>query len=103
MVKNLSQIVSSKQTAQNVLARFASPITTGIHRDNSWKVVNQFFRAVRDCGGQIEIISSAYFGEMAGKRWVLSITNNGFTYSGILTASFSDKPNGDLYDLVLTF
>jgi hypothetical protein len=37
-----------------------------------------------------------------GKRWVLSVTANGFTFPAILTASFADKANGDLYDLTVT-
>jgi hypothetical protein len=103
MVTNLSTPVSSKQTAQNVVSRIAAPFCRGMHRDNSWQAVSQLFRSIRALGGEVETQSANYFGECAGKRWLLEIEANGFRFPATLTASFSDAPNGEIYDLVLTF
>lgn len=103
MVTNLSTPVSTKQTAQNVVSRIAAPFCRGMHRDNSWKAVSQLFRSITALGGNVETQSANYFGDCAGKRWVLEIEANGFRFPATLTASFSDAPNGEIYDLVLTF
>ncbi len=105
-MKNLSDIVASKKTAQNRLLTLVAPFCTGMHRDNCWKSVSQLFNSVRAMGGEISIESAKYFDAFGvndmGKKWVLTVTCNGFTFPAVLTASFSDKPNGEVYDLVLT-
>lgn len=106
MKKNLSDLVSSKKTAQNRFLSLLSPVTYGFFRDNHWDGPNQVFRAVRALGGEVEIESTNYFevnGVSAmGKKWILSISANGFVFPAVLTASFADKQNGDLYDLTVT-
>ena len=105
-MKNLIQPVASKKTAQNRFLSLLSPVTYGFFRDNCWDGPNQVFRAIRALGGEVEINGTNYFevnGVSAmGKRWILSVTANGFTFPAILTASFADKANGDLYDLTIT-
>jgi hypothetical protein len=105
-MKNLSDIVASKKTAQSRLLTLVSPFCTGMHRDNSWKAVSQLFNSVRAMGGEVSIEKTEYFSSFGvndmGKKWFLSVTSNGFSFPCILTASFSDKPNGEIYDLVLT-
>lgn len=103
MVTNLSNPVSSKQTAQNVVSRTVAPFCRGMHKDNSWQAVSQLFRSITALGGLVETNKTEYFGNTAGKRWVLEIEANGFRFPATLTASFSDAPNGEIYDLVLTF
>ena len=103
MVTNLSTPVTSKQTAKNAVSRFVAPLCTGVHKDNSWAAVHQLFRSITALGGVVEIMRTEYFNNAAGKRWYLDLEANGFKFSGILTASFSDAPNGEIYDLVLTF
>lgn len=106
MKNDLSSPVASKKTAQNTMYRLLSPMLTGFFRDNCWKAPNQIFNAITALGGSVEVQSANYFAvngvECMGKRWNLSITANGFTFPACLTASFADKPNGDLYDLTLT-
>jgi hypothetical protein len=105
-MKNLSDILSSKQTAKNRFTSLVSPITIGFFRDEFWHGPNQVFRAIVALGGQVEINESKYFAvngvENMGKRWILSVTANGYSFPAILTASFSDKPNGEVYDLTVT-
>lgn len=105
-MKNLSDIVASKKTAQNRLLTLVSPFCTGMHRDNCWKPVSQMFASITALGGSVEVEKTHYYShngiENMGKKWYLTITANGFSFPCILTASFSDKPNGDVYDLVLT-
>jgi hypothetical protein len=105
-MKNLSDLVASKKTAQNRLLTLVSPFCSGFHRDNCWKPVNQLFNSIVAMGGSVSIESTKYFDcfgvENMGKRWNLTVSANGFTFPAVLTASFSDKPNGELYDLVLT-
>lgn len=106
MITNFSIPVSSRKTAHAALYRLVGPILNGFFRDNNWVAPNQLFRAIHDMGGQVSINKTEYFsvGGVAdmGKRWMLTVTTNGFTYPAILTASFADKPNGDVYDLTLT-
>jgi hypothetical protein len=103
---DLSAPVASKKTAQNALYRLLTPMLTGFFRDNCWRAPGQIFNAINATGGTVEVQSTAYFAangvECMGKRWILSVTANGFTFPAILTASFADKPNGDLYDLTFT-
>lgn len=109
MINNLSQIVSSKQTAQSVFLRLVSPMTRGFFRDESWVGPNQLFRSIRALGGEVEISSTAYYYradslETAGKRWNLMVTANGFTFPALLTADFGASQVGktDIYDLCIT-
>ena len=99
-------MVSSPQTAKNIVSRLLSPMTRGFFRDNYWAAPSQIFRAIAALGGVVEIESTKYFSvngvENMGKRWILSVTACGFTFPAVLTASFSDKANGDVYDLTLT-
>ena len=103
---NLATPVASKKTAQSALLRIVIPMTTGFFRDAYWAGPNQVFNAIRALGGEVSIESTNYFNangvENMGKRWVLMVTANGFTFPAQLIASFADKPNGDVYDLVVT-
>jgi hypothetical protein len=106
MKKNLSDVVSCKKTAQNRFLSLLSPVTYGFFRDNSWQGPGQVFRAIRAMGGEVDIESTNYFDvngvSAMGKKWILSITANGFVFPAVLTASFADKQNGDVYDLTIT-
>lgn len=101
MTNNLSAPVASKQTAKNTVYRLLNPFLIGFFKDNCWKAPGQIFNSIRALGGAVEINKTEYFGEMAGKRWYLEIGACGFSFSGILTATFADKPNGERYDLTL--
>ena len=103
MVTSLSTPVSTKQTAKNAVSRLAAPFCRGMHRDNSWVAVSQLFRSITALGGLVETNKTEYYGNAAGKRWYLEIEANSFRFPATLTASFSDQPNGDIYDLTLTF
>lgn len=105
-MKNLSDPVASKKTAQNRFLSLVSPITRGFFRDESWKAVTQLFAAVRAVGGEMEIVSTEYFSSPdstpdAGKRWYVQVKASGFTFSALITAAFADKPNGEVYDLTV--
>lgn len=105
-MKNLIDTVSSKRTAQNRFLSLVSPMMKGFFRDNYWTAPSQLFRSVSAMGGSAEILRTEYFAaggiSNMGKRWFLSITANGFTFPAVLTASFSDAPNGEVYDLTIT-
>jgi hypothetical protein len=105
-MKNLSDIVSSKQTAKNRFISLLSPVTKGFFKDEFWHGPNQVFRAIVALGGQVEINETKYFAvngvENMGKRWILNISACGYSFPAILTASFADKPNGEVYDLTVT-
>jgi hypothetical protein len=103
MTSNFSTPVSSKKIAQNTVSRIVAPFCTGMHRDNSWAAVHQLFRSITALGGVVEIMKTEYFDNAAGKRWYLDLEANGFKFPAVLTASFSDCKNGDVYDLTLTF
>ncbi len=111
MIKNLSIPVSSAQVARNTFSRLLAPVTYGFFKDNYWNGPGQVFRAIRALGGEVEIESSNYFDipntngiGPDGKRWILQVTCNGFTFPAVLTASFgASKPGeSDIYDLTLT-
>lgn len=105
-MKNLIDTVSSKRTAQNRFLSLVSPMTKGFFRDNYWAAPSQLFRSVNAMGGTVEIMRAEYYSvggiSNMGKKWFLSITANGFTFPAVLTASFSDAPNGEIYDLTVT-
>lgn len=106
MKKNLSDLVASKKTAQSRVYSIIGTSLNGFFRDSSWESVNQLFRSLRAVGGEVEVEKAEYFAvngvSAMGKRWNLNVTANGFTFPAILTASFADKPNGDVYDLTFT-
>jgi hypothetical protein len=102
-MKSLVDPVASKKTAQNRVCALAGAFTKGFFKDNCWQAPTQLFRSISAMGGEVEIQRTEYYsvGEIAnmGKRWYLSVTANGFTFPAVLTASFSDAPNGEVYDL----
>lgn len=101
-MKNLSDKVASKRTAKNRFLSLVNPATKGVFRDNNWSVLNQIIRSVRALGGEAEIMFSAYQGDMSRKEWFVEITANGFSFTSVFTATFLDRPNGDVYDFNVT-
>lgn len=106
-MKNLSDPVSSKQTAKNRLLSICEPMTRGFFRDNSWRAVSQLFKAISALGGSVQVESTSYYdrdGSLAGKRWHLSVSACGFSFPAVLTADFGANVPGEteVYDLTLT-
>jgi len=97
--------MATKITCKRRIQKVLSENSTGIFSDNSWEKVHSIWAAVRAIGADLVIESAEYGHNVDGvpiqKKWLYTVTLEGYTFTGVLTAhgAGSIKDPLDKYDI----